>query len=261
MPHDVTTPLILVALPKLYDPNFFKSVVLLVEHNKDGALGFIINRPSPYPVRNIIENQKYDIPDSVAAWVGGPVGTQSGLVLHARNSIISNAGGKPSTKAEKQSYPNTEGLSESPYIHSAKEQPASAPNAVGQSVPGAESKSVITSVEGASEISSRTSFALSSSEGALEELANYGKLFESIPAEERKEKIPVLYPYRFIVGHAGWGARQLEDEIRQGAWLEVPLDLDLIFNTPWQNLWDKCLSSVGVDPTSLMDSTSSPYLH
>lgn len=36
---------LLIAAPTLSDPNFFKSVVLLVQHNDDGALGVILNRP------------------------------------------------------------------------------------------------------------------------------------------------------------------------------------------------------------------------
>jgi len=36
---------LLIASPKLHDPNFFKSVVLLVQHTDEGALGVILNRP------------------------------------------------------------------------------------------------------------------------------------------------------------------------------------------------------------------------
>src|SRR5215469_11256802 len=35
----------LIASPQLQDPNFFRSVVLLVQHNDQGALGVILNRP------------------------------------------------------------------------------------------------------------------------------------------------------------------------------------------------------------------------
>src|SRR5438128_6597101 len=37
---------LLVATPRLYDPNFFRTVVLVLEHSADGALGVVINRPS-----------------------------------------------------------------------------------------------------------------------------------------------------------------------------------------------------------------------
>ena len=36
---------LLVASPKLVDPNFFHTVVLLVQHNQEGALGLVLNRP------------------------------------------------------------------------------------------------------------------------------------------------------------------------------------------------------------------------
>lgn len=36
---------LLIASPKLHDPNFFKTVVLLVQHNDQGALGVVLNRP------------------------------------------------------------------------------------------------------------------------------------------------------------------------------------------------------------------------
>ena len=44
MLHDLA-PGFIVASPALLDPNFTRTVVLLVAHNADGALGFIVNRP------------------------------------------------------------------------------------------------------------------------------------------------------------------------------------------------------------------------
>jgi putative transcriptional regulator len=44
---------LLVASPKLGDPNFFRAVVLLVRHNEEGALGVVLNRPSDTPLKEI----------------------------------------------------------------------------------------------------------------------------------------------------------------------------------------------------------------
>ena len=44
---------LLVASPNLGDPNFFRSVVLLVRHNEEGAFGVVLNRPSNTPLKEI----------------------------------------------------------------------------------------------------------------------------------------------------------------------------------------------------------------
>ena len=46
---------LLVANPLLGDPKFSRSVVLMIEHDADGALGLVINRPSETRVAEIIE--------------------------------------------------------------------------------------------------------------------------------------------------------------------------------------------------------------
>ena len=37
---------LLIAGPGLLDPNFWRTVVLIVEHSEEGALGLVLNRPS-----------------------------------------------------------------------------------------------------------------------------------------------------------------------------------------------------------------------
>jgi putative transcriptional regulator len=44
---------LLVASPKLADPNFFHAVVLIVQHNDEGALGLVLNRPLQTTVREM----------------------------------------------------------------------------------------------------------------------------------------------------------------------------------------------------------------
>lgn len=64
---------LLVASPKLTDPNFFRSVVLLVQHGAEGALGLVINRPLE-PTIDSVWNQVSDGPCLVDGHLhkGGP---------------------------------------------------------------------------------------------------------------------------------------------------------------------------------------------
>ena len=64
----------LVASRYLRDPNFAQSVVLMIEHNDDGALGVVINRPADKTVRDVWEIIGYDPCDrEELIYVGGPV--------------------------------------------------------------------------------------------------------------------------------------------------------------------------------------------
>jgi putative transcriptional regulator len=60
-------------------------------------------------------------------------------------------------------------------------------------------------------------------------------------------------PARILMalGYSGWEAGQLEDEIRQNAWLTVPASMDLVFETPFEERWQAAASSIGIDPINL----------
>ena len=45
---------LLVATPRLVDPNFARAVILLLDHDEDGALGVVINRPSQLPLSTVL---------------------------------------------------------------------------------------------------------------------------------------------------------------------------------------------------------------
>ena len=69
----------LIARPFLQDPNFWRSVVLLTEHNEEGTVGFVLNRPIEYGLNDLIE----DFPTfNAPVFLGGPVGTDSLHYLH-----------------------------------------------------------------------------------------------------------------------------------------------------------------------------------
>jgi putative transcriptional regulator len=59
---------------------------------------------------------------------------------------------------------------------------------------------------------------------------------------------------RLIVGYSGWGPGQLEAELEASAWLMSDVDVDLIFNTPPERMWETAIRRLGADPATLQMS-------
>ena len=77
----------LIAMPHMADPHFAQTVTYLIEHNSDGAMGLIINRPSGLSLADVIEqlrpdNQTGSVLQDSPIFAGGPVQTERGFVLH-----------------------------------------------------------------------------------------------------------------------------------------------------------------------------------
>ena len=72
---------LLIASPGLVDPNFWRTVVLIIEHTADGALGLVLNRPSETTVGDAVSElaQLLDVDDPL--YVGGPVQSSALIVL------------------------------------------------------------------------------------------------------------------------------------------------------------------------------------
>jgi putative transcriptional regulator len=183
----VTTKLapgLLVATPSLRCPFFNHTVVLLVEHDDDGALGFVVNRPSETPVTSLIsgleiEDLRAEVGGQV--WVGGPVAPDTGWVLFDPSS-----GDTRDVEA----------------VHLSSE------------------------------------VAVSASREFLEKLAS-GR------GPDR---------YAVLLGYAGWGPGQLDDEIRDGSWIWVDLDAALVFDEEHAERWTAALASLGIDPARVVGS-------
>lgn len=60
-------------------------------------------------------------------------------------------------------------------------------------------------------------------------------------------------PEHFLValGYAGWGDGQLESEMRQNAWLSVPADKGILFETDMQMRWEKAVGKLGININDL----------
>jgi putative transcriptional regulator len=158
-------PTLLLAMPQLTDPNFTRSVVLLCQHGSEGALGFVVNRPT-------------ELRAAEAVALDPPVMRDSVLLL----------GDDP-------------GVDDSEQI-----------------------------VEG---------IHLTASVEVLR------KLLESDPSAVASRRC------RLLLGYAGWGPGQLDSELAASAWLNVAPNAGLVFETPPEEMWERAIRSLGVDPMAL----------
>ncbi|VAW79608.1 UPF0301 protein YqgE [hydrothermal vent metagenome] len=78
---------LLIAMPQMADPKFFKTVTYLCEHNANGAMGITINRPLEFTVAHMLD--QIDIPvvnpelHKMLVLSGGPIQPERGFVLHS----------------------------------------------------------------------------------------------------------------------------------------------------------------------------------
>lgn len=71
---------LLVAEPFLDEGCFRRAVICLAEYSEKGAVGFVLNSPTRYVLRELLEGEN-DIP-SIPVFCGGPVGTDHLFFLH-----------------------------------------------------------------------------------------------------------------------------------------------------------------------------------
>jgi putative transcriptional regulator len=75
-------PTLLLAMPQMQDPNFSRSVVLLCEHGSEGAIGFVVNRPTELSAASAVQLDPPLKGDSgLRLWTGGPVEKHRGFLL------------------------------------------------------------------------------------------------------------------------------------------------------------------------------------
>lgn len=165
----------LIAMPGMADPIFAKTVTYLCQHNPEGALGIIVNRPSDLTLGEVMEQMNIEVHQSrveqMRVYFGGPVHRERGFVLH-------EPGGQ---------WDST--------------------------MPVSESISLTTSRD----------------------------ILEAIGSGEGPARVLVA------LGYAGWAQGQLEKEIIENSWLNVPVDLSILFDRPANHRWKAAAESMGVN--------------
>lgn len=76
----------LIAMPQLADPNFQRTVTLICEHSRDGAMGIVINRQTDLALGDVLQQMGIESDGShrlnLPIHIGGPVQNNRGFVLH-----------------------------------------------------------------------------------------------------------------------------------------------------------------------------------
>jgi len=171
----------LIAMPSMADPNFSRTLTYICEHNADGALGVVINRPTDMNLATLFDrlSLSLDSPEvgRSPVYYGGPVHPDRGFVLH---------------------------------------------NPAGDW---------------------QSSLAVNPGVG----LTTSKDILEAVGQGNGPAKLLVT------LGYSGWGAGQLEDEIKQNAWLTVEARDAIIFDLPAEARLVAAMELLGVDYLNLSE--------
>lgn len=169
----------LIAMPEMGDPIFAGTVTYILQHDEQGALGLIINRPLNLSLGEVfesagIESYQPEVAD-VPVYHGGPVSSEQGFILH------------PHTERSWQGSLSNEHL-------------------------------VMTTSR---------------------------DLFDAIAEGDGPSQ------FLFCLGYSGWSAGQLENELKENAWLTVDADHGIIFGEDESEKYQQALNHLGVDLSML----------
>jgi putative transcriptional regulator len=78
---EIRAGMLLLSSPELLDPNFVDTVVLLLDADDEGAMGVVINRPSPVPVISVLAEWGDIVAEPEVLFRGGPVSPEGALAV------------------------------------------------------------------------------------------------------------------------------------------------------------------------------------
>lgn len=219
----------LIAMPSLKDELFGKSVVYLCEHNAQGALGLVINKPSGLSVADLFE--KVDLPlqrddlRQAPVFQGGPLQTERGFVLHEAMGAAQTVGTDETPPAVAEALRQAAGLA-----REATETPGHTAAEGG---------------EATGEPDNPSSYASTMVIPGGLEMTTSRDVLEAISYGHGPHKVLMT------LGYASWGEGQLESELGENSWLTVPADPAVIFDTPPEQRYAKAMALLGLEPWML----------
>jgi putative transcriptional regulator len=87
---------VLVATPALHDPNFHRAVILLLDHDEEGAVGLVLNRPSDVRLAEALPGWEFVAASPPVVFAGGPVEPDAVIALgRAKTETMTDPGWLP----------------------------------------------------------------------------------------------------------------------------------------------------------------------
>lgn len=176
---------LIAAMPGLPDPNFSGTLSLICEHDAKGAIGFVINQPTPITLIDVFEQLEIPISEDLEndrVLCGGPVSNERGFVLHKKDGQVWSA-----------------------------------------------------SLDVSEDI------AVTASQDIIEALAS-----------NTAPKGAIL-----ILGYAGWGKGQLEKEVLENSWLNLPASDQVLFDTDYEDRLNVATAAAGINFSRLSTAPGS----
>jgi putative transcriptional regulator len=164
----------LIAMPSLTGSYFGDTLIYLCEHNDDGAMGLVVNRPSQMTLLELLSQlgiPARGIPIEIPVMDGGPVARDRGFILHSDDI--------------------------------------------------------------------RFEASLDLGNGTM--LTAAREVLEAIAQKQGPRD------YLVALGYAGWDGGQLEDELKENAWLTCPAIAEVVFREPFESRTSKAAASLGID--------------
>lgn len=241
---------LLVATPVLADPNFDRAVVLLLDHDEEGSLGVVLNRPTPVDVGDILEPWAALTGEPGVVFQGGPVsldaalavgvvpapdpgrGPAAGAESNADGGRRAYGGGEPRTYPADEETDAGADAGRGAWADAGADSgagagsgPGSGPDAEANAGAEAEADAVL----GAEP------------DGPLGWRRVYGAI-GLVDLEAPPELLAAeLGSLRIFAGYAGWGPGQLENELSEGAWYVVESEPGDVSSPAPEGLWRSVL--------------------
>ena len=187
----------LISESNMLDPHFFRSVILVIEHNQDGAFGLVVNRRSKLNFGALMPDLTDSVIQTNLMYIGGPVEQEYLFIVH----------------------------SEMPEGHH------SSSGAI-ELIPG---------------VTFEPSFP------CIQEYFEHDN-WNNIPIDDRPQ-------VNLYLGYSGWGAGQLEREIKMGSWIVHPAHQEIIFHPEPAQGWQNALRQKGGIYKIFANSKQQPELN